>query len=95
MQKNHLYTRSYFVKRLKEAGLPTRDLAQFPEGDVKRWSIIVCPDIHNISITCFKNSPEDFWFKLEYNNCGLTIKTLSMEIIINELKNTILKSVTT
>lgn len=92
MSKNNLYTQSYFVKRLVEAGFDVKRLnIEFETKDTRKWTILVnfkdVPQKCNIIITCIKNSTDDFFFKLmTIDSIEFCIRTMSMEIVIEQLK---------
>ena len=95
MAKNKLYTKSYLTKRLIDFGLNVSKLIDsYPEDDIRQWSIIVDPGIKdgrsNIILTCFKTSPEDFWFvsNSQYG-VGAKIKTLSVNVLADILRDLI------
>ena len=68
MSNNKLYTRSYFVKRLRENGIRVDTIIrQFDPADIRYWSIIT-KDISNIQITCYKKSSSEYYFKLDVPN---------------------------
>lgn len=93
MPKNKLYNQSYFTKRLLDAGFDVKRLhIAFEYDDLRKWMIIVnCRDFayhHNICITCFKKSTDDFSFKMQGQGEGdFTLKTKSMTAIIGILRS--------
>ncbi len=89
-RKNNLYTLSYFSKRLRENGFIVKTLVNYSENDIRKWTIIIEPNVLNILCTCIKISSTNFYFSLLINSENLLrIRTESMEVIfniINELK---------
>lgn len=84
---NKLYTKSYFMRRLGQAGITARTMpADFREGDVRRWCVLAYPGTHNIIIVCHKNSPGDFWFKVDSAAGTMRVTTLSMEVVVDTLR---------
>jgi len=96
MSKNKLYNQSYFVKRILDAGFfVTRLNVKFEEDDDRKWMVLVnSKKIQyrpNICITCFKNDEtKEYVFKFQGQTTrDFTLKTLSMNTIIDILNNVI------
>lgn len=95
MAKNNLYTKSYLNKRLIESGFNTApSIDRYPNDDIRQWTIIVDPGIKegraNILLTCFKESPDNFWFVANTKrNLGLKISTLSANTLAEILHDLI------
>lgn len=88
MVHNKLYTKGYFLKRLKDKNISYNVLDEKEEGN-KKWSLMCFPDSYKIVITCHKNTSEDFYFKIESSKLKYIVKTLSMDIIFKEINNLI------
>lgn len=88
-RKNNLYTRGYFLKRLKDRGVPSAPLLDYGAGDVRRWTAVAWPESHKVLITCYKKSAEDFWFKVETERMTVDLKTLSMDVVADQLKTSV------
>lgn len=91
--KNKIYTLSYFKKRLKDSGYVVWDIMnKYAIEDPRKWTVLVNPSIESVYITCIVNREElgqipefeisDGGMRFQKN---LTIKTSSMEVIINHL----------
>lgn len=91
--KNKIHTLSYFKKRLKDCGYIVWDVMnKYSIEDPRKWTVLLNPSIESVYITCFVNRqglgelPE-----FELNDGGmrfqknLTLKTSSMEVIVNML----------
>ena len=91
--KNRIQTLSYFKKRLKDNKYVVWDIMKrYSLEDPRKWTIMLNPSIESVFITCVVNReslgdiPE-----FEFNDGGmrfqknLTIKTSSMEVIVNFL----------
>lgn len=88
-RKNNLYTKGYFLKRLKDRGVPATPLIQYDNGDLRKWTVIAWPTTHRALITCYKKSMEDFWFKIETKTMTADLKTLSMDVVADQLKTSV------
>ena len=87
MSNNKLYTRSYFCKRLKESTINHSEVIVYENESSRKWTLLIFPTKHNILCTCHKEG-EDFWFRFETSeNQNLIVKTKSMKVIIDFLKN--------
>lgn len=85
--KNKLYTLSYFRKRLKEAEIKSvRLINEYEKDDPRYWTILIDPSNKKILLTCYKESAEEYYFSLITKTGSFIIKTLSMEIIIENIK---------
>jgi len=93
--KNKIHTLSYFKKRLKDNGYIVWDIMnKFSMEDPRKWTIMINPSIESVFVTCSINReslgdlPE-----FEFNDGGmrfqknLTLKTSSMEVVINLLNS--------
>jgi hypothetical protein len=90
--RNKLYTRSYAIKRLRAEGFRISIVdIQFDSTDSRYWVIVLNPNVHNIFITCYldRNNKTDFYFKLHSPLNTVNIKTKSMLVLIDGLKNLI------
>ncbi len=88
--KNKIYTLSYFRKRLVENDISSvRLINSFETDDTRYWMILISPGKQNIICTCYRSSPDRFFFKLNTKKGDLQIHTLSMEVLITELKHII------
>lgn len=85
--KNKLYTKSYFTKRLIEAGFFIKKVIDYKEEDIRRWTIIVDPDNKNLLITCFKKQKDNFYFLLQIQEVNIKLYTKSMEVVIDSINN--------
>jgi len=84
--KNRLYTKSYFLKRLRDEGIVCRSVdIRFACDDERKWVVVVDPEKTTLVITCFKKSPADFHFKVSTSRAETRIKTESMECVISLL----------
>ena len=85
--KNRLYTKSYFLKRLRDENVVCRSAdVRFCAEDERKWMVVVDPEKTTLVITCFKKSPADFHFKVSSSRAETRIKTESMECVISLLK---------
>ena len=90
--KNKLYTRSYVVKRLKENNIRINILdVKYIKNDIRYWTVLVNPSYENIFLTCClnQNNKEDYYFKLHSFKNTITIKTKSVRILVDYIKNLI------
>ena len=89
--KNKLYTRSYAVKRLREAGFNIQIIDISYKAEPRYWTCIINPNNHDIFITCYLNklNKSDFFFKLHSSLNTINIKTKSMIILIKGINNLI------
>ena len=88
--KNNLYTKSYFIKRLKDNGYNSNTLLVYPTSDIRKWTINISPPEYNILCTCYKESLTEFWFSFQcQQNSKLTLKTLSMKSVFEMVDNLI------
>ncbi len=92
--KNKLYTKSYFIKRLIDAGyyVTTLDNINYDDNDIRKWSIVVNRKNKsykdNIIITCYKTSPLHYWFEIQTKSVNnFKIYTKSMNVVIDQLRN--------
>lgn len=88
--KNKLYTRGYFIKRMRDFKLEVYPLIEYNctkyyPDDIRRWSVIVNPSKSDIVLTCCKINKEDFWFKLSTPSGDMKIRTMSAEVMANQL----------
>lgn len=91
--KNKIHTLSYFKKRLKDCGYVVWDIMnKYSMEDPRKWTIMINPSDESIFITCVVNREElGSLPEFEINDGGmrfqknLTIKTSSMEVIVNLL----------
>lgn len=94
--KNKIYTLSYFRKRLIDNQIPSiRLINSFEATDTRYWMILICPGKDNIICTCYKKSPEEFYFKLCTRNGEYKLLTLSMDTIIEMIKKQIAPKIST
>lgn len=92
MSKNKLYTKSYFSKRLKDAGFDVIKLKiPYQNEDNRKWTIIVNPGRKysntwkfNVFVTCYKEKDsKDFSFKFQGQDFkDFILETKSMKLII-------------
>lgn len=90
MAKNKLYNKSYFSKRLRDAGYEVIKLSIPYQGDdFRKWTIVVNPGKQciyrfNIFVTCFKDDQsKQFSFKFQGQNFeDFLLETKSMKLII-------------
>jgi hypothetical protein len=81
--KNHLYTKSYFIKRLKDNGYYVHSLYKFHDLDKRKWLIVIDKDA-SILCTCYKIDKDNFWFKFDcMQKSNIIVQTLSMAIIFD------------
>ena len=91
--KNKIQTLSYFKKRLKDNKYIVWDIMKkYSLEDPRKWTIMLNPSIESVFITCVVNReslgdlPEflfnDGGMRFQKN---ITIKTSSMEVIVNFL----------
>jgi hypothetical protein len=88
--KNKLYTRGYFIKRLKDARLRVAPLVEYNSSkfypdDIRKWTVLIDPGHADIILTCHKASSDDFWFKLITPGGEMKIKTMSADVIANQI----------
>ena len=91
--KNKIHTLSYFKKRLKDCGYIVCDVMnKYSIEDPRKWTVLLNPSIESVYITCFVNRKELGELpEFELNDGGmrfqknLTLKTSSMEVIVNML----------
>lgn len=85
--KNKIYTLSYFRKRLLDNNIPSiRLINSFEKDDPRYWMILICPGKNNIICTCYKTSPDKFFFKFNTKTREFQLEALSMEVVIDLLK---------
>ena len=97
--KNKIQTLSYFKKRLKDNGYIVWDVMnKYSLEDPRKWTIMINPSIESVFVTCAVNREElGALPEFEFNDGGmrfqknLTLKTSSMEVVINMLND---KSIT-
>ena len=89
--KNKLYTLSYFRKRLKNSSISSlRLINKYSKNDSRYWTILIDPSKKNLLCTCYKDSPIDYYFSVQTENVPhFVIKTESMEVVINNIKELI------
>ena len=89
MRKNNLYTKSYFIKRLLEAGyFVTRVVDRYNDDDTRYWSISVMErnECNRAMITCIKPD-EGFYFRVNGpNDTNIKLETLSMNIVCETIE---------
>ncbi len=91
--KNKIHTLSYFKKRLKDNGYIVWDVMnKYSMEDPRKWTVMLNPSIESVFITCVVNREElGSLPEFEFNDGGmrfqknLTLRTSSMEVIINLL----------
>jgi hypothetical protein len=87
---NHLYTKSYFIKRLIDKKFyVTKVVDKYPKYDSRYWTILVNPGRNNFLITCIRSKDlQKTQFRIyAKNDVNLLIETESMEVIISTLLN--------
>lgn len=98
MSKNKLYNKSYFSKRLIEAGFHVIKLKiPYQKDDYRKWTIIVNPNKRiynynfNIFVTCYKDEiSKEFSFKFQGQNFeDFILNTKSMKLIIRIFNKTL------
>lgn len=91
-KSNKITTAGYFIKRLRDSGFVTiRTFMKYSEKDPRKWTLMIDPGGHSLTITCYEN--KDFLGDIcfEFNDGGnkfpknYNLKTSSMEIIITTL----------
>ena len=88
--KNNLYTKSYFIKRLKDKQLFVVPLIDYPQNDIRKWTINIEPKNYNILCTCIKESSKNFWFKFDcQQKNNIIVNTKSMETITQVIEDLI------
>ena len=90
--KNKLYTKSYAAKRLRDEGFTTFAIdIKYDRDDCRYWTLIINPNSHNIFMTCYLNKEDktDFYFKLHSSRNTISIKTQSMVILSDGIRNLI------
>ena len=87
--KNKLYTKSYFIKRLKEKGFSCETVYDKYNPKGKRyWTIIVDSGRKDIMITCVKKSSSDYNFLINLESVNsYRFETGSMDVIIGLLSD--------
>jgi hypothetical protein len=91
--KNKIHTLSYFKKRLKDCGYVVWDIMnKYSIEDPRKWTIMLNPSVESLYITCVVNREElGSLPEFELNDGGLrfqknlTVRTSSMEVIVNLL----------
>ena len=84
--KNKLYTKSYFIKRLVEAGFKVGKLSVETEGEKDYyWRIVVSPNDRDIVVTCYKPEFGEYYFTIVANS-RIKVMTHSMDVIIEHLE---------
>lgn len=90
--KNFLYTKGYFISRLRSAGFLVKKLKiDYNSVDKRYWSIVVSSNgkVHsNLIVTCLKESLEvkRGMFVVDTPKATtIRIDTISMEIVIDSL----------
>lgn len=93
MAKNKLYTPSYFIKRLIDAGYNVEKVFdKYGTQDPRRWTIVVSPTRQSVLVTCYTNKDEYNDIVFEFNDGGAYIPknfqlhTKSIEVVINYLR---------
>lgn len=91
-QKNNIYTPSYFMKRMKDAGYSIwKIFDKYGPHDSRYWTMLIDPGGYSVWVTCHFNKDEinDVMFELDdggnYIPRRLMIKTASVETIISNL----------
>ena len=89
--KNKIYTKSYFKKRLLEAGFTIKDPEiNYDLIESRYWSLVVDVGRKNIFVTCYRVSFDNFWFNFSSEKVSnFKIYTKSMEVIEEQLHNLI------
>jgi len=88
MNNNHLFTLSYFRKRLFDEDILTKVLIKnYSREDSRYWTISIHPE-RQIFCTCFRDG-ERFWFEFSDGKNllknSLRIETLSMKVITKSI----------
>jgi hypothetical protein len=95
MMKNRIQTLSYFKKRLKDNGYVIWDVMnKYALEDPRKWTVMINPSIESVFVTCVVNREElgalpEFQFDdggMRFQK-NLTLKTSSMEVVVNLLNN--------
>jgi hypothetical protein len=73
------------MSRLRDFGIPCSPLVEY-SNEIRRWTVLLFPNTENILMTCYKNNPGDFWFKLSCKSCDMKIKTMSIMVILKQLE---------
>lgn len=87
---NHLYTKSYFIKRLIEKKFYVQKIVdRYPKYDSRYWTLLINPGRNNFFITCLRSKDlEKTQFRIyAKNDVNIVIETESMEVIISTLLN--------
>lgn len=93
--KNRIQTLSYFKKRLKDNGYVIWDVMnKYALEDPRKWTVMINPSIESVFVTCVVNREElgslpEFQFDdggMRFQK-NLTLKTSSMEVVVNLLNN--------
>lgn len=84
---NKLYTLSYFRKRLLDSGIKSvKVVEKYSDTDARYWTLLIDPNQSSLICTCYKRSSDDFKFTFLIPNGNIiTVKTLSMDVIINTI----------
>jgi|GEM_PF-7133972 len=96
-RRNFLYTKSYTIKRLREAGFDVKKLKiDYDKEDSRYWSILVNKEDMNcnIIITCQKKSFEDedgytHFIIFSSKTNAYKLITQSADVIVNTLNDII------
>jgi len=65
----------------------------YEPSDKRYWSMIIQPGKENMWITCYKNSQEDFWFRIDSKQkSNITVKTLSMDSLEQIIKDLLIST---
>lgn len=87
--KNRLYTKSYFVKRLRESGFKVQVVFdKYNPSGHRYWTIVVDPGRKDVMITCFKKNSDDYSFTVQTEHISnYSLITQSMDVIRNFISN--------
>ena len=92
--KNKLKTAGYFIKRLRDSGFETiRIFNGYSDSDPRKWTLFIDPKNTSVFVTCFENTPfkGEYLFTFEDGNqrfrTGYSLKTDSIEVVVNKLLN--------
>lgn len=90
--KNNIYTPSYFMKRMKDAGYSIwKIFDKYGPHDSRYWTMLIDPGGYSVWVTCHFNRDEINEVTFELDDGGnyipqrLKIKTASVETIISNL----------
>ena len=90
MRKNNLFTKSYFIKRLIEAGyIVYRVVDRYSDIDDRYWTINVLSRTgQQCLITCVKPDSNNYYFRINGpNDSNIRLEGLSMNLIYETIEN--------